>query len=346
LEGDLKGRHLCGEVKGLLVGAIEEVREHHGVSLECCCKALQLDLRRYGRWIGQYRETGCYGGGKSGPRSAPHGLLPEERGKILEMARREEYGDLSHRQLAVVASEKGVVEVSASTFYREMKKAVLMGKRGKSARAPQVKPEVKVDGPNQVWSWDLTYIPLGPFFVYLFAIIDVYSRKIVGWHLSMNATVKAMKMAWDKALVGEGLLNRWGAPCFPLALSDHGVQMAKKTAKEFFRDLGIKQLFARYQTPEDNSWIESWFRILKYDWLRFKDYMSFTQLERMIEDFIDVYNRLRYHGAIGYVTPDQRHSGEAEAVLEARFERKRLARLRRLEINRNSKNQIQWKMAA
>ncbi|MDI7260464.1 MAG: integrase core domain-containing protein [Thermodesulfobacteriota bacterium] len=109
---------------------------------------------------------------------------------------------------------------------------------------------------------------------------------------------------------------------------------------------GIKQLFARYQTPEDNSWIESWFRILKYDWLRFKDYMSFTQLERMIEDFIDGYSRLRYHGAIGYVTPDQRHSGEAEAVLEARFERKRVARLKRLEINRNSKNQIQWKMAA
>jgi transposase InsO family protein len=97
---------------------------------------------------------------------------------------------------------------------------------------------------------------LGSFFVHLFAIIDVYSRKIVGWHLSMNATVKAMKMAWDKALVCEGLLSRVGAPCFPVALSDHGVQMTKKTAKEFFRDLGIKQLFARYQTPEDNSWIE------------------------------------------------------------------------------------------
>lgn len=61
--------------------------------------------------------------------------------------------------------------------------------------------------------------------------------------------------------------------------------MAKKTAKEFVRDLGIKQLFARCQTPEDNSWTESWFRIFKYDWLRFKDYVSFTQSERVIEDF-------------------------------------------------------------
>jgi len=346
LKGDLQGKHLSVEVKRLLVGAIEEVRNCYGVSLGCCCKALQLELRRYGRWIRQYRKTGCYGGERPGPRSAPHRLLPEEREKILEVARSEEYVDLSHRQLAIVASERGVVEASASTFYREMKKAALMGKRQGSSRAPQVKPEVKADRPNQVWSWDLTYIPLGPFFVYLFAIIDVYSRKIVGWHLSMSATVRAMKMAWDKALVGEGLLSKVGAPCFPVALSDHGVQMAKKTAKEFFRDLGIKQLFARYQTPEDNSWIESWFRILKYDWLRFKDYVSFSQLERMMENFIDVYNHLRYHESIGYVTPVQKHSGKAEFVLEARLERKRLARLRRLEINRNRDDQIQWRLAA
>ena len=346
MKGDLKGKHLSVEVKGLLVGAIEEVREHHGVSLECCCEALQLEWRRYGRWVRQYRKTGCYGGGKPGPRSAPHRLLPKERGKILEMARREEYGDLSHRQLAIVASEKKVVEASASTFYREMKKAELMEKRQRRVRPPQVKPEVKADRPNQVWSWDLTYISLGPFFVYLFAIIDVYSRKIVGWNLSLQATVKAMKVAWDKALSSEGLLGKWEVPCFPLALSDHGVQMAKKTAREFFRDLGIKQLFARYQTPEDNSWIESWFRILKYDWLRFKDYMSFSQLEGLIGEFIDVYNRFRYHGAIGYVTPVQKHSGEAGEILRARFERRRLARLSRLEINRNSMNQIQWRLAA
>lgn len=218
--------------------------------------------------------------------------------------------------------------------------------RSRRPRAPQAKPDVKADRPNQVWSWDLTYIALGPFFVYFFAIIDVFSRKIVGWHLSLQATVKAMKVAWDKALTNEGLLGRWEVPSFPLALLAHGIQMAKKTAKEFFRDLGIKQLFARYQTPEDNSWIESWFRILKYDWLRFQDYVSFSQLEKLIENFIYIYNCLRYHGAVGCVTPEQKHSGEAEVILLAVSKRKRLARLRRLEINRNSMNQIQWRLAA
>jgi hypothetical protein len=100
----------------------------------------------------------------------------------------------------------------------------------------------------------------------------------------MNATVKAMKIAWDKALTGEGLVDGKAVPCFPVALPDHGVQIAKKTAKQFFIELGIEQLFARYQTPEDNAWIESWFRILKYDWLRFKGYISFYQLEGMIRE--------------------------------------------------------------
>ncbi len=155
-----------------------------------------------------------------------------------------------------------------------------------------------------------------------------------------------MKLAWDKALSAEGLLGTIEAPVMPEALSDHGVQMAKKSAKQFFKDLGIKQIFARYQISKDNAWIESWFRILKHDWLKYKDYVSFGQLEQIIDNFINVYNNVRYHGAIGYVTPEQKHSGQAEDILAKRAERKRLARQRRLQINRNLKHQIQWPKAA
>lgn len=346
MDGDLKGRYLSAGVKEALVRVIAEVKADFLVTTDYCCQALQLEMRRYRRWINLYRKTGRYGGGRSGPKKAPHGLLPEEKQRIKDLARADEYADLSPRQLSVIASEKGIVEASASSFYRVMKEDALMEKRIRVPRTPEVKPEVKVDRPNQVWSWDLTYIALGPFFVYLFAIIDVYSRKIVGWHLSLNATVKAMKIAWDKALTSEGLLVVSGAPEMPVALSDHGVQMAQKSAKQFFRDLGIKQLFARYQTPKDNAWIESWFRILKYDWLRFKDYLSFSELEEIIHQFIEVYNRLRYHGAIGYVTPEDMHSGIANQILSARAERKRLAKLKRLEENRKLNGQIQQRQAA
>ena len=304
--------------------------------MKYCCEILKLDPKRYQRWLRLYQCTGRYDGGKPGPKNQPHTLMPGERKKIVEMARDDKYLDLSHRQLSIVASEKGEVEASASSFYRIMKKEQLMENRERiPKKAPQKKPEIKPEGANQIWSWDLTYIALGPIFVYLFAIIDVYSRKIVGWHLGLNATVDSMKKAWDRALINEGLLGVIGSPKMPLALSDHGVQMAKKTARQFFKDLGIKQLFARYQTPKDNAWIESWFRILKYDWLRYKDCVSFEQLKDIISKFIYIYNYKRYHGSIGYVTPEQKHSGQADNILKARAERRRQARVKRIEFNRN-----------
>ncbi len=291
-------------------------------------------MKRYQRWMRQYRKTGRCANGKPGPKKAPHRLLPEEEDRIVKLAKDDQYADLSHRQLSVTASESGEVEASASSFYRVMKQQQLMEQREREPRTPQEKPEVKAERPNQIWSWDLTYIPLGFLYVYLFAIIDVYSRKIVGWHLGFNARVESMKKAWDRALTNEGLLDMVDVPQMPTALSDHGVQMAKKSAKQFFKDLGIKQLFARYQTPTDNVWIESWFRILKRDWLQYKDYVSFDQIKSIISEFINYYNIIRYHGAIEYVTPEQKHTGKADSILKERVERKRIARLNRLSVNR------------
>jgi putative transposase len=337
------------------VKTIDEVKDKYSVTVKYCCEILKLDPKRYQRWLRLYQCTGRYGGGKLGPKKPPHTLMPGERKKIVEMAKDDKYLDLSHRQLSIVASEKGEVEASASSFYRIMKEELLMEKRKRIPKVAQKKPEIKPKGANQIWSWDLTYIALGPIFVYLFAIIDVFSRKIIGYHLSLNATVDSMKRAWDNALGNEGLLDVIGAPKMPLALS-HGVQMAKKSAKQFFKDLGIKQLFARYQTPKDNAWIESWFRILKYDWLRYKDCVSFEQLKAIIAKFIYIYNYKRYHGSIGYVTPEQKHTGQADNILKARAERKHQAREKRIEFNRNKNSlfvysyrqvdQTEWAKAA
>jgi transposase InsO family protein len=132
----------------------------------------------------------------------------------------------------------------------------------------------------------------------------------------------------------------------PIALSDHGVQMTAKTMKQFFKDLGIKQLFARYQTPTDNAFIESWFKMLKWDELRYKDYTTFYELEEVITQIIRVYNTIRYHGGIGYVTPEQRHQGQDQAILSKRAERKKQARAYRLAINRGQILPLETSQAA
>jgi putative transposase len=152
---------------------ITETKENHSVTITYACQKLQLDKKRYQRWVRLNRNTGRYGGRKPGPQKPPHRLLPEEKEDIISLAKDDTYRDLSHRQLAIVASETGQVEASASSFYRVMKKEQLMEKRQRKSRTPQEKPEVKPARPNEIWSWDLTYLALGPLFVYLFAIIDV-----------------------------------------------------------------------------------------------------------------------------------------------------------------------------
>ena len=340
------------EVKREILLMVHRAKEK-GVKLTRSCEILQLPLQRYCAWSRRDREEKLDGvsdpllDGKPGPApdEAPHGLLREEKEQISALLRDETYADLPPHQLAVVASEKGVVQASASSFYRQARKERLA--RRKQVRTPvkQSKPQVKPEGPNQVWSWDLTYIPFFGLFLYFTAILDVYSRKIVGWKLSFNATVEQVKQAWDQALANEGLLDLDTGPISLTALSDHGSQMKAKSMAQFFKDLGISQLFARYQTPTDNAWIEAFFRTFKYDWLRFQDIFTFHQLEGLIASFIHSYNAERYHGAIQYVTPLQRHTGQHQKILHHRQGRKEEARQRRIEINRQRTSQTIHKAA-
>ena len=313
-----------------------------GMRVDRACDILQLPHNRYYAWKQRLDRILPSDGSDpledrpSGPGcgKAPHRLLDEEKQQIRALLKGEEYADLSPRQLSVVASEQGIVQASPSSFYRQARKVNLARKQEVKTLVKQTKPKVNPTGPNEVWSWDLTYIPFFGSFLYFFAILDVYSRKIVGWTLSFDATVASAKQAWDQALCDEGLMDQEQEPIELLALSDHGTQMTAKSMTQFFKDLGISQLFARVQTPTDNAWIESFFRTFKYDWLRFQDLLSFHHLGELIASFLEYYNHRRYHGAIGYVTPQQKHTGEDQRILHARQQRKKQARQRRFEIHR------------
>jgi putative transposase len=345
LTGPIRGERVDAGLKREILTVIEDAK-CMGVSVSCVCEMLGLSRNRYYAWKRRIDQAVLYDGcdplldRPAGPihGEAPHRLLEDEKKTICSLLREETYADLSARQLSVVASERGVVEASASSFYRQA--CQLRHQRVVKTPVKQSKPEVNPSGPNQIWSWDITYIPFFGMFLYFIAILDVYSRKIVGWKLSFDATVESVKQVWDQALCDEGFLGFSQSPESLKALSDHGTQMTAKSIAQFFRDLGISQLFARYQTPTDNAWIESFFRIFKYDWFRFQDILSFHQLEALIADFVEYYNYHRYHGAIGYVTPHQKHIGQDSQILQERLNRKEQARQRRLEIHRQQSSQI------
>lgn len=341
--GPISGERVDAGVKRKILRVIEDAKDM-GVSVSRVCEMLGLSRSRYYAWrkrIDQGVFCDPLVDRPSGPvyGEAPHRLL-EEKETISSVLEEETYADLSLRQLSVVASEQRIVEASASSFYRQARQAGLHHQREVKTPVKQSKPKINPSGPNQTWSWDITYIPFFGMFLYFIAILDVYSRKIVGWKLSFDGTVESVKQVWDQALCKEGFLGFKQSPESLEALSDHGTQMTAKSITQFFRDLGISQLFARYQTPTDNAWIESFFRIFKYDWLRFQDILSFHQLERLISAFVDYYNYHRYHGAIGYVTPHQKHIGQDQQILQARLNRKEQTRQRRLEIHRQQSSRV------
>lgn len=331
---------MFADVKRAIVSALDDAVSA-GVSVIFACQVLQVSRQRLYRWqhrlaASAHAQADPLDDRAPGPAPgyAPHRLLVEEQATIARLVRDETFADLSLRQLAVVASEQGHVQVSAASFYRYAPQPHKAADRPEKTTVRQTKPVIEPTGPNQVWSWDLTYLPFQSRFLYLAAILDVYSRKIVGWQLCLNATVEQVKQAWDLALSNEGLLADTTTPLGLEALSDHGSQMTSHSMAEFFHTLGIEQLFARCQTPTDNAWIESWFRTLKYDWLRFQDALTFHEVEEVIAAFIEYYNYSRYHGAIGFVTPQQKHTGQHHLIIEARRQRKEAARQRRLSTHR------------
>ena len=154
-----------------------------------------------------------------------------------------------------------------------------------------------VDFPNQVWSIDITYIPIGRGHMYLTAIIDWFSRKIMGWTLS-DTLDTAPVLDTVKEAVG-----RYGVPA--IINSDQGCQFTSGEYKNLLRQYGIRQSMDGKSRWADNIMIERWFRSLKTELIYINDYASPKELRGAIRDYVEQYNSIRPHQSLGYLTPDK-----------------------------------------
>jgi len=296
------------------------------------CELLQIDERRVRRWFTRATLVDA----KPGPVHAPHALLPEEKKAIIEIATDEKYVDDSHRVLTAKCVDAGIFAVSASSVYRVMRSQGLTADRsGRSHNGNSRKPDrPELTERNRRWCWDISYLrTLVPGeFLYLYALLDEYSRKVVAFRISWNIV-----NAEGKELITEGIEKEGLTPEQVDLLelfNDRGTQMKAKSFKKFLEDLGICQKFARPRTPNDNPFVESLFSITKGSFDYPGSFVDDVEAITYFTAYFDYYNNVRLHGKIGYVTPVQRHKGEDKAILALRKNRVAEARKVRLKKNR------------
>jgi len=163
---------------------------------------------------------------------------------------------------------------------------------------PNVAPTLKVTGVDQLWAADLTYIRLGAEFVYLAVILDIFSRRVIGWELgrSLETTLalSALKQALAHRTVKPGLVHH----------SDRGVQYASREYTDLLKESGITISMSRKGNPYDNAFAESFMKTLKYEEVYLQEYESLPDAKASIERFLeDVYNQKRLHSSLGYLPP-------------------------------------------
>lgn len=304
-----------------------------GARLAEACEAIGLSDRTLQRWVHRPVDGRC------GPRRSPSNkLTANERRKIVEIATRPEYCDMSPKQIVPLLADRGTYVASESSFYRVLHDEELQHPRTRT-RPPSSRPREQVaDGPWQVASWDITYLRShirGQFF-FLYLVEDVWSRKIVGWNVHETESSEHAAALIEKIrCANPGHLAGW------VLHSDNGGPMKGATMLATLQRLGVVPSFSRPRVSDDNPFAESLFRTLKYrPEYPVAGFASLEDARRWVGAFVSWYNHEHQHSGIGFVTPADRHDGFDVAILAAR--RRLYARARRRRPERWSRRERSW----
>ena len=289
------------------------------------CAVAGLDTRTVERWRKRPDGDDLRRGPKTRPANA---LTVAEEAKIVELATAPEFVGLSPHQLVPKLADLSIFVASESSFYRVLRRQRLLRHRDRSRPRKHRRPrELVATGPNQVWAWDITYLPAGVLgtFWYLYAILDVWSRKVVGWAVhAAQSDVLAAELV-DATCACEGVVRG------QLALhADNGAAMKGKTMLVKLEQLGVMPSFSRPSVSDDNPFAEALFRTLKYrPSYPDKPFVLVEDARAWVTSFMSWYNDEHQHSGIRFVTPSQRHARHDVAILARRDSVYRAARRRR-----------------
>ena len=311
-----------------------------GARLSSICGVLGLSDRTIQRWRTHPESDDLRCGPKHIPANSINSSEQEEIRKLIESPR---FFGVSPKQIVPILADEGIYLASESTLYRLLRKWGKEYKKPSQSRTHITRSQVihQANGPNQVWSWDITYLPTLTRGIYLrlYLVLDVWSRKIMGWEVHEEETADHAAALIRSICELEEVEHRG------LVLhSDNGKPMRGNTMIATLQWLGIVPSFSRPHVSNDNPYSESLFRTLKYTsaypQLPFKD---LSHARHWVEQFVTWYNYEHKHSGIRYVTPHQRHTGTDKLILQNRHSLYLCARANRKERwgNRSTRNWTQ-----
>jgi len=250
------------------------------------------------------------------PRPQPRALSEQERQGVLEVLHSERFIDAAPPEVYATLLDEGIYLASVPTMYRILRSVDEVRERRRQATHPAyLKPELMADGPNLVWSWDITKL-LGPVkwtYYYLYVVLDIYSRYVVGW---MLATRESASLA--ERLLADSVRKQGVDPDQLAIHADRGSSMSSKPVALMLADLGVTKSHSRPHCSNDNPYSEAQFKTLKYR-PEFPDRFGSLQDARgFCKRFFGWYNDDHRHSGIGYHTPADVHYGRAGQVHAAR----------------------------
>lgn len=288
-----------------------------GARLFRACTELGICRRTYGRWTAQAGEVKADGRPEAARPVPANALSEAERQKLVALSCQPEFASLPPSQIVPILADRGEYYASESSFYRVLKAHNLQHHRGRAAAPSHSEPRRhEASRPNQVWVWDITWLP-GPLagtYYYLYLMLDLFSRKVVGWEVHEEESAEHASLVIRKASLAEG------RGLTPLVLhSDNGSPMKGATMLTTLQKLGIAPSFSRPGVSDDNAQAEAFFRTLKYrPGYPAKGFKTLDEVRHWVMNFVRWYNTQHQHSALNFVTPAQRHQGADIAILQAR----------------------------
>ena len=288
-----------------------------GARQSVACTELGIDARTLRRWRGRADAPADRRPGA--PRPAPSNKLTAvERAAVLATCNSAEFQSQPPSQIVPRLADRGIYIASEASFYRILREEDQQQHRGRAkAPGPRTPPTTHcARGPCQVWSWDITWLP-GPIrgtFLYLYLILDIFSRKIVGWEVHERESGDLAADLVRKAVLAEGCVVT------PLVLhADNGSPMKAATMKATLERLGVIASYSRPRVSDDNPFSEALFRTCKYrpNWPS-NGFAGKAEAQAWVEGFVRWYNTEHRHSGIRFVTPEMRHSGNEVAILNGR----------------------------